>query len=142
MGYAVFWIAAIIIFVVLEACTSALISIWFAGGALAALIFKICGAGLALQIVVFLLVSLVCVFLLRSISIKALHSKQNQTNLDRIIGKKVIISETVDNKNNQGKVIIGDIEWRVKSENEETIPAGKTAEVVGGEGVKLIVKED
>ena len=136
----ILWIAAILVFVIIEASTAAVVSIWFAGGALAALIASTLGAGIGLQIFLFLLVSVLLVVFLRKIAFKSLKGKEEKTNLDRIIGSEVLISSEVNNKTHQGSAFVGDVEWKVKSENGEIIPENKEAVVVGIEGVRLVVK--
>ena len=53
MTAVIWWLIAVIVFLVLEAATVALVSIWFAGGALLAMIAAALGAGTAVQLVVF-----------------------------------------------------------------------------------------
>lgn len=136
----ILWIAAILVFVIIEASTAAVISIWFAGGALAALIASVLGAGIGFQMFLFLLVSVILVAFLRKIAFKSLKQNDEKTNLDRIIGSEILISREVNNKMNRGSAFVGDVEWKVKSQNGEIIPENKEAVVVGIEGVRLVVK--
>lgn len=135
------WILAIIIFLAMEATTAALVSIWFAGGAVAALIASLFGASILVQILLFLVVSVACVIVLRNVAVKNFERKKADTNLDRIIGQSVIITQTVNNTTREGTASINDVEWKVKSENDEVILAGETATVTAIEGVKLVVKK-
>lgn len=137
----IFWLAAIVIFAVAEALTQGLVSIWFAGGALAGLIAAMMGASLTVQIIVFIAVSAILIVVLRKVAVKSFKNPTTKTNLDRIVGQKVIISETVDSSTNSGKVTINDVEWKVKSENGEIIPSGETVKITGIEGVKLVVSK-
>lgn len=58
MSYEVIgWLIAIVVFIAAEAATVALVSVWFIGGAVCALAAAILGAGLAVQLAVFLAVS-------------------------------------------------------------------------------------
>ena len=139
MTNSILWTLAIIVFLGVEASTAALVSIWFAGGALAALIANLCGASLAVQIFVFLVVSLLCIALLRAVAVKKFKSNTHQTNLDRLIGRSVLITQDVDPVSGQGVARINDVEWKVKSENGERIPAGEYAKVIDIDGVKLVV---
>ncbi len=136
----VLWSVAVVVFLITEALTSSLTSIWFAGGAFASLISKFLGARLWTQIIVFLIVSLLCVFLVKKFYNKKTDENKNPTNSDRLIGQKVLIVKSVDNSKNQGTAIVNDVEWKVKSENGEEISEGSTATVLKIEGVKLIVK--
>ena len=53
------WLIAFVVFLVVEGMTASLTSIWFAGGALAALVVQVCGAPLRPQLAVFVIVSFV-----------------------------------------------------------------------------------
>lgn len=134
------WIVAIIVFLAIEATTSALVSIWFAGGSLAGLICHFLGASIKLQILVFLLVSAVLVVLLRNVAVKSFKKSTPKTDLDRIIGQKVVISGVAEQKN-FGTTRIGDIEWKVKSEIGEDLFVGETVTVEKIEGVYLVVNK-
>ena len=136
----VIWSVAVVVFLISEALTSSLTSIWFAGGAFFALIAKFLGAGVWAQIVVFFTVSILCVIFVKKFYHKNEEENKNPTNSDRLIGQKVLILEDVDNSKNQGTAIVNDVSWKVKSENGEEILKGSTATVLKIEGVKLIVK--
>ncbi|MBQ3037967.1 MAG: NfeD family protein [Clostridia bacterium] len=135
-----FWLAAVVIFAVAEATTQGLVSIWFAGGALAGLIAAMLGASITVQTVIFIAVSAILILALRKIAVKSFRNPKSHTNLDRIVGQKVIISEEVDLLKKTGKVTINDVEWKVKSEDGEVIPEGDAVTVTAIEGVKLVVK--
>lgn len=136
----VIWSVAVVVFLITEALTSSLTSIWFAGGAFASLISKFLGAGVWAQIIVFLTVSLLCVILVKKLYHKNEDDNKNPTNSDRLIGQKVLIVKDVDNSKGQGTAVVNDVEWKVKSENGEEISEGSVATVLKIEGVKLIVK--
>lgn len=137
---ALIWILFIIAFIAIEAATVTLVSVWFAGGALAALIAERFGADFKIQILVFLLVTAVCVVLLRKSAVKSLKGKKSKTNLDRIIGQNVVLKQGIDAESGWGTVLINDVEWKVKSEDGNAVSSGERVKVVGVEGVKLIVK--
>ncbi len=136
----ILWILAIVAFVVIEASTSAVVSIWFAGGAVAGLIASMLGLGFGFQLFVFLFVSVVLVVFLRKIAFKTIKGKKADTNLDRIIGSEIVITEEVNNRLRTGAAFVGDVEWKVKSESGEIIEKDETVEVVAIEGVRLVVK--
>ena len=69
----VYWLIALVVFLVIEAATLGLATIWFAGGALVALIAAMCGAGIVIQIVLFLVVSLVLLFFTRPFAVRFLN---------------------------------------------------------------------
>ena len=123
-----------------EAATVGLVSLWFAGGALAAMLAASLSAELWLQIVVFLVVSAVLLYFTRPIVKKLLAGKNKETNLDRIIGKTVIVSETVDNDAETGRCTIAGVSWSLRSDDGSVIEQGEKVTVDRVEGVKLIVK--
>ena len=61
----IIWLALLIVFAITEGVTVALVSIWFMGGALAALIAALCGAELWVQVVLFFAVSILLLLCLR-----------------------------------------------------------------------------
>ena len=128
------------LFAIGEAATVGLVSLWFAGGALAAMLAAALSAELWLQITVFLVVSAVLLYFTRPIVKKLLAGKNKETNLDRIIGKTVIVSETVDNDAETGRCVIAGVSWSVRSDDGSVIEAGEKVTVDRVEGVKLIVK--
>lgn len=140
MGYSLIWIISIICFLALEAATSYLVSIWFAGGAVAALLCSVFSDNLSLQILVFLVVSLLCVAFVRNIAMKFFKKTNIKTNTERLIGEVTVVKETVDNLKNTGIVVINGIEWKVKSEENLIIEENQKVEITAIEGVKLVVK--
>ena len=98
----VIWSVAVVAFLIVEALTSSLTSIWFAGGAFASLISKILGAGVWVQLIVFLTVSLLLVIFVKKFYHKNVDKNKNPTNSDRLIGQKVVIKKGEDNIKGQG----------------------------------------
>ena len=136
---AVFWLAAMLIFLMAEASTVALISVWFAAGALTALIAALLGAGIRLQITLFLLVSSVLLLLLRKIVRRFIIPRTPRTNVDSVIGSVGIVKTPIDNVAAVGKVEIAGMEWTARSSSGEPIPAGLRIRVDRIEGVKVFV---
>ena len=139
MTESIFWIVAAVAFAVVEIATSGLVSIWFAGGSIVSLVAALLGAPVWLQIVLFIVVSAVLIILLKNFATEYFKSKNSDTNLDRIVGKEVTITETVDKVNNTGRALINDVEWKVASKNGEIIEKGEVCTVDKIEGVKLVV---
>lgn len=139
MIYVWVWLGALILFVVVEAMTIGLMSIWFAFGALAALIGTLLGAGLWLQLVLFIGVTALTVLFTRPLAKKCLAPKYKRTNADRVIDMIGIVTERIDNIAGTGSVHVGGREWMARSENGEIIDEGKRVNAVRIEGVKLIV---
>lgn len=141
-GLLILWVILIVAFVVLEAVTVQLVSIWFAIGCLAGVIANLCGATPVVQVVVVLAVSLVCLIATKPLLKKVIKKEHMQpTNADRLIGKKAVVTSTVDNLHETGNVKIGDVEWNVRSADGSVIEAGCTVEIVKIKGAKLIVAQ-
>ena len=136
----VIWLVSFVLFLIVELVTVSLVSIWFAGGALVAMLIATLGGGTILQVVVFLVVSLVLLIFTRPFALNYINSTRIKTNYEGIIGKVVRITEDVDNMNGTGCATVNGQEWTVRSVNDNNkIEAGKLAKVVNIKGVKLIV---
>lgn len=141
MEFAIYWLVALIVFLVIEAATLGLATIWFAGGALVALIAAMCGAGIVIQIVLFLVVSLVLLIFTRPFAVRFLSKDTLKTNVNRVIGMEGVVTEEISNLAGTGKVSLGGNMWTARTENEGgTIPVDAVVTVLRVEGVKLIVK--
>ena len=141
MDMTVVWLIAMIVLLVVEGLVPGLISIWFALGALAALVSALLHAPLWLQIVWFLAVSIIALALTRPLAKKYINSRTQPTNADMLIGKECIVRESIDNVRGTGSVSVGGKVWTARTENEGVrLQEGDLAVVVRIEGVKLIVK--
>ena len=139
---AIIWVALIILFAAIEIATVGLTSIWFAGGALAALLCYALGLGVAWQIVVFFAVSLVLLFFTRPWAMKYLKPHLIKTNYEEAVDKNVCITETVDNLKGTGTAVLNGQEWTARAnEGQSRFPAGETVVIRAVEGVKLMVGE-
>jgi len=135
----IFWLIALIIFIVVEAVTIGLVSIWFAIGALAAFISALLNAPVWLQIVWFIGITAVTIVVTRPLAKKYLAPKHRPTNADRVLEMVGVVMERIDNLNETGSVHVGGRLWRARSDNGEVIEAGEKVRSVRIEGVKLIV---
>lgn len=136
----VLWIAAIVIFGIAEAATVNMISIWFVGGALAALIADLLGAGGWLQVTVFLAVSVVLLVTMWPYVRRHVSSKKVATNADMAIGREAYLTETVDNIRGTGSLKLDGKEWSVRSATGEILEKDTLVKIVKMEGVKLYVE--
>ncbi len=136
----IFWLAAFIVFAIGEAVTVGLVSVWFAVGALAGLFATALGAGLWLQITVFLGVSALALALFKPLSSRLLKTKASATNADRVIGSAALVTQAIDNTQAQGQVKVNGQVWSARSAQNVVIPAGTDVKVLRIEGVKVIVE--
>ena len=133
----VIWAVLVVVFLVAEAGTVALVSIWFALGALAALVAALLGAAMWLQVAIFLAVSVLLLALLwKKVHAKAIGTK---TNVDSVIGAEGYVTEAIDNLSYTGRVKLGGITWAARSASGQPIPVGALVRVERIEGVKVFV---
>ncbi len=135
-----FWLAAMVVFLIIEAATAGLATIWFALGALAALICALLGAQLWFQIAWFIVVSVLTLIFTRPIAKKYLNSRRSATNADRVLGMVCIVTEDVDNIAGTGAVNAEGKTWTARSRSGLPIKKGSYARALAIEGVKLIVE--
>ena len=133
------WLVLMVLLLILEAATAGLTSIWFALGALAALIASFFGGALWLQLVWFFAVSLLTLWLTRPLALKYLNSRRVATNADRVIGAEAVVTEDIDNIAGSGAVHVDGHEWTARSGSGANIAKGAVVRVERIEGVKLIV---
>ncbi len=137
-GFTAVWAIAAIAFVIVEAATSALVSVWFIGGSVAALGASLLGAAPWLQVVIFFVVSGALLALLRPIA-KRSAIRRVATNADRVIGMEGVVSEAIDDLRGKGAVKVDGKEWSARSSDGSKIPAGSVVIIDRIEGVKLFV---
>lgn len=133
------WLGATVILFIAEAITVNLVTVWFALGALAAFIAAVAGAGWAVQIVLFLVVTIVTLIFTRPIAKKHINGKHEATNADMVIGKTAIVTEDINNIAAKGAVSCMGKVWTARSLNGEEINQGQEVTVEKIQGVKLIV---
>lgn len=134
------WLGLLILFAVGEAISVGLTSIWFAAGALAALVCALANGPLWLQITLFIVVSVLCLLAVRPMAKKYLNGRVQPTNADRILGVEAQVTEAIDNIRGKGAVTIGGLTWSARSQNGEAIPTGALVKVLRIEGVKVFVE--
>ena len=135
-----FWIGAIVLFGIIEAATVNMVSIWFVGGSLVALICDLLGAGPWFQIAAFLVVAGILLAALRPFVRRFVSPRKTATNADMAIGRSAYLTETVDNLRGTGALKLDGKEWSVRSVSGEVLPQNTLVTIVKMEGVKLYVK--
>ena len=140
--FAIVWLALAVAFLAAEAATVTVISLWFAAGALAAMTSALLGAGVFLQVGIFLLVSAAALTALRPLVRKYLTPKLTATNIDSVIGSVGIVTTDIDNITSSGQLKLNGMEWSARSTSGDTIPAGTRVRVDRIEGVKVFVSPE
>ena len=139
----IMWLILLACFLVVEAITVGLTTIWFAGGALVAPIASGMGAGTLMQWLLFLIISLVLLIFTRPLAVRYMNKGVPKTNVNSLIGERAVVIQKINNLEKTGQVRINDIEWMARTSSDEvTIPEHAIVTIEDVQGVKLIVKEE
>lgn len=138
LSYQIGWLIMAIIFGVIELATMGLTTIWFAIGALVAMIVAMIGLGLIWQIIFFLVISTICLYYTRPIAQKYLKVGSVKTNVNSIIGCVGIVTKSIEEHATGQCKVKGQI-WTAKSYDGGSIAEQTEVKVMSVEGVKLIV---
>ena len=134
------WLGLMVVFLITEAvCAIHLVSIWFAAGALVAMIAAALGAKLWLQVSLFILVSGALLALLWPMVRKFLRPNLKATNIDSSIGATGLVTVTIDNMESTGQVKLNGMEWTARSTSGKIIDPHTEVKVDRIEGVKVFV---
>lgn len=136
---AIVWLVLMVVFLAAEASTVSMVSLWFAAGALAALLTALAGGPAWLQTLLFLAVSAGLLLALRPLVKKYLSPKLTATNVDSVVGSTGLVTAAIDNVSAVGQVKLGAMEWTARSTSGQPIPAGTLVKVDRIEGVKAFV---
>lgn len=141
--YAVYWLIASAVFLLIEILTLGLTSIWFAGGAVVAAIAALFGVPFLVQMLLFIVVICLLFALTRPVAKRYLNNRVQKTNTDALIGQTALVKETINNMESKGYVQLNGQDWTARSaEAGEIIPAGCEVVVKEIQGVKLIVERE
>ncbi|MBQ4472749.1 MAG: NfeD family protein [Lachnospiraceae bacterium] len=135
------WLVLMLVLLVIEAMTVGLTTIWFAAGALVAYGTSWLGLSPVLQVVVFLVVSIVLFVLTRPLLVNRLNKSRTKTNVDGLIGKEARVTERIDSFEGTGTAVLEGKTWTARSSKGQVIEAQRRARVLAVEGVKLILEE-
>ena len=133
------WLILMVVFLIVEGSSVALVSIWFAAGSLGALIAAVLNAPLWVQIMVFLSVSATLLACLRPFVKKFIKPKITATNVDSVIGSVGYVTEDIDNLSARGQVKLGGMVWSARSTSGDPICKDTKIKVDRIEGVKVFV---
>lgn len=133
------WLGLTVIFVVIEAATSQLVSIWFVAGAVVAMVFALFDLPVWSQVVAFVAVSGAVLALLRPVILKRTRAARVPTNADMVVGQTAVVLTDIDNDISAGRVEVMGADWSARSENGKLIKKGDRVRVLRIEGVRLIV---
>ncbi len=142
MNLTTIWLIVFVACIVIEIISMGLTTIWFAGGALIAAVAAVIGVPLWMQIVLFVLVSLILLYFTRPIAVKYFNKDRIKTNAESLVGKQAIVISEIDNLQGIGQVTVEGKEWTARTVTDGiTLPTGSVVIIRAISGVKLMVEE-
>ncbi len=138
----IFWLVIVVVMAIIEIITLGLTTIWFAGGALVAFLAYVFGANLVVQVILFVVASLLLLALTRPLAVEFLNKDRTRTNAESLIGKTAVVIQEIDNIKAHGQVNVEGQEWTARSVDGQMIPRDALVEIVEISGVKLMVRQN
>ena len=139
MSLSIIWLIVLVVCLFAEIATLGLTSIWFAGGALVAMIIALLKGYLWMQILAFLLTSIALLIFTRPIATKFFNQNRTKTNVNSIAGRRAIVTEKIDNLKSMGRIVTNGMEWTARSVDDSVIEEGTVVTIERIEGVKAMV---
>lgn len=141
LSAAAIWLVIAVIFGIIEALTMGLTTIWFSGGAIVASLVALMTDSILIQVVVFLIVSIVLLYFTKPLAEKKLHIGREKTNMEAVIGRKALVIKEIKPLS-PGQVRVWGQEWTAIADMEgKTIQEQTEVTVLRIEGVKLVVSD-
>ncbi len=139
----VFWLIVLAICAVVELITMGLTSVWFAGGALVAACISLVCPFFWVQVIAFIVVSVLLLIFTKPIAVKFFNKGRIKTNAESLIGQRAIVVSEIDNLKGIGEVTVSGLDWSARTEEDGLVIPEKAVVVIKRiEGVKLIVELD
>jgi len=136
------WMYAAILLFITEVFTPGFIVACLGLGAVTASVFAYLGYDIDMQFMAFSISTLISLFLIRPLLYKKGQNEDKiKTNTDALIGRTGTVSETIDNKNNKGRVVIDGDQWKACSQNDEIIELNTQVEVTSINSTIITVKK-
>ena len=140
----IIWLILIVVLIVAEVATYQLVAVWFALGAVASLLVSLLvslmGASGTVQLITFVVVSLLSLIASRPLVKKIQSAPKEKTNADRIIGQTAVVIHPISPEQ-RGRVEIEGQDWSAAAVNkEESFTTGQKVQIVRIEGVTVYVK--
>lgn len=140
MGTWQFWLILSIIFLIIEATTTALVSIWFTAGALLASLVATVINSFFVQFLVFIVLSAICLVFSKSFYDKNIRKVQKDEILEKFLEKRATVVEDIPSSYEAGKILVNGVTWKAISLTGEAIKKGSIVVVKEVNGLTLGVK--
>ena len=136
-----YWLIASGAFFIGEILTVGFLLFWFGIACLLAMVVSFFTSNIIIQMVVFLVSSIILILSTKPFVKKFINKKTILTNTNSLIGKKAIVIKEINNLQGTGQIKIGGEIWSAQNESDTTISENQEVEIIKIEGVKLIVKQ-
>ena len=136
-----YWLIASGAFFIGEILTVGFLLFWFGIACLLAMVVSFFTSNIIIQMVVFLVSSVILILSTKPFVKKFINKKTILTNANSLIGKKAIVIKEINNLQGTGQIKIGGEIWSAQNESDTTISENQEVEIIKIEGVKLIVKQ-
>ncbi len=136
------WLIVAAIFFIVEIFSNTFVFLCFSLGCIVSSLCAYFGLGMAIQILIFSLVTFISFFTIRPLMRKYGFRRGSnvKTNMDALEGQKGRVTETIDFSKNTGRVFVYGDDWKAVSENNELIAENEMIEVIKVDSTTLIVK--
>lgn len=134
-----FWLAVMVLCIVIEALTLGLTTIWAAIAALPMIFVSRTGLGLQWQLLIFVVLTAVLVGFTRPIVVKKLKAGKEKTNVNTLEGEEVLVVKTVSQFSKGEAKTRNGVIWTCQSASGKEIPEGTTCKIVKVEGNTLLI---
>ena len=134
------WLVIAGVLFVGEILTAGFLLLWFAIAAVVAMLVSFLTTNLFIQILVFVVISILLLIFTRPLLSKYTKSDNTVTNSNAIIGKTALVTEEISLLNSTGQISVDGEIWSAKTMDPNlTIPKGSIVEIIGIDGVKACV---
>lgn len=139
-GWAAMWLIAAAVLAVAEMLTATFFLLPFAVGAAAAGVLALLSVGVPTQIITFVVISVMTLWLLRRFAMEDFHGELLSVGATRYVGRTVLVIEPVSRLHGTGMVKLGTQDWRATTDGDEEIPLNAEVRVAEVRGTRLVVE--
>lgn len=131
------WIVIAIVFIILELITVSFFLVWFGVGAVVAAILNYFGFDIYVQLVAFVIVSLILILSTRKFADKITPDSTKKTTAERLIGKNAKVLRKIDETT--FVVSVAGEEW--SAHTNDSINVDDVVKVIGINSIILIIEK-
>jgi membrane protein implicated in regulation of membrane protease activity len=141
LTYSIYWLILLAVLILIEYFTLGITSICLAAGALTAFIISLFYNNIILEAVIFLTVSLALIYFIRPLLQSYFKPDKLKSEYKSMIGKKALVTVTVNHRNSSGTVRMEEQEWPALSLERSVIEKDTVVIIKGISGKTLIVTD-